>query len=116
MSITSHRSRFASRAGRRNRRSGNFSARLAKNYGTLQAVRGISLEVARGEIFGLIGADGAGKTTTFQILAGVMKATGGSAEIFGKAAQERAFADRLPDPNFQPVPRFERDGKHPLHR
>jgi ABC-2 type transport system ATP-binding protein len=61
---------------------------LRKNYSTLQAVRGISLEVERGEIFGLIGADGAGKTTTFQILAGVMKATSGSAEIFGKAAQD----------------------------
>ncbi len=42
----------------------------------------------RGEIFGLIGADGAGKTTTFQILAGVMEATGGTAEIFGKPARD----------------------------
>ena len=61
---------------------------LWKRYGTLEAVRGISLEVQRGEIFGLIGADGAGKTTTFQILAGVMEATSGSAEIFGKPAHE----------------------------
>jgi ABC-2 type transport system ATP-binding protein len=60
---------------------------LRKRYGTLEAVRGISFEVQRGEIFGLIGADGAGKTTTFQILAGVMEATGGSAEIFGRAAR-----------------------------
>ena len=55
---------------------------LEKNYGAVQAVRGISLEVQRGEIFGLIGADGAGKTTTFQILAGVMEATKGTTEIF----------------------------------
>ncbi len=61
---------------------------LWKRYGTLEAVRGISLEVKRGEIFGLIGADGAGKTTTFQILAGVMEATDGTAEIFGKPARE----------------------------
>jgi ABC-2 type transport system ATP-binding protein len=61
---------------------------LRKRYGRLEAVRGISFEVERGEIFGLIGADGAGKTTTFQILAGVMEATGGSAEIFGKPARE----------------------------
>ncbi|HWF12412.1 MAG TPA: ATP-binding cassette domain-containing protein [Candidatus Acidoferrales bacterium] len=61
---------------------------LKKNYGTLEAVRGISFDVKRGEIFGLIGADGAGKTTTFQILAGVMEASGGSAEIFGKPARE----------------------------
>jgi ABC-2 type transport system ATP-binding protein len=61
---------------------------LRKRYGTLEAVRGISFEVQRGEIFGLIGADGAGKTTTFQILAGVMEATGGTAEIFGKPARD----------------------------
>jgi ABC-2 type transport system ATP-binding protein len=61
---------------------------LTKRYGALEAVRGISFDVQRGEIFGLIGADGAGKTTTFQILAGVMEATGGTAEIFGKPARE----------------------------
>jgi len=61
---------------------------LRKRYGALDAVRGISFDVRRGEIFGLIGADGAGKTTTFQILAGVMEATGGTAEIFGKPARD----------------------------
>ena len=61
---------------------------LKKNYGTLEAVRGIRFEVQRGEIFGLIGPDGAGKTTTFQILAGVMEATAGTAEIFGRAARD----------------------------
>jgi ABC-2 type transport system ATP-binding protein len=61
---------------------------LRKRYGTLEAVRGISFDVQRGEIFGLIGADGAGKTTTFQILAGVMEATGGTAEIFGRPARD----------------------------
>ena len=61
---------------------------LKKRYGALEAVRGISFKVQRGEIFGLIGADGAGKTTTFQILAGVMEATGGTAEIFGKPARD----------------------------
>jgi ABC-2 type transport system ATP-binding protein len=61
---------------------------LKKHYGPLEAVRGISFEVQRGEIFGLIGADGAGKTTTFQILAGVMEASGGTAEIFGRPARD----------------------------
>jgi ABC-2 type transport system ATP-binding protein len=61
---------------------------LRKNYGAIQAVRGISLEVAPGEIFGLIGPDGAGKTSTFQILAGVMEATSGVAEVFSKPARE----------------------------
>jgi ABC-2 type transport system ATP-binding protein len=61
---------------------------LRKRYGGLEAVRGIGVEVAEGEIFGLIGPDGAGKTSTFQILAGVMEATDGAAEIFGRPARE----------------------------
>jgi ABC-2 type transport system ATP-binding protein len=61
---------------------------LIKRYGTLEAVRGINLEVHPGEIFGLIGPDGAGKTSTFQILAGVMEATSGSTNIFDHPARE----------------------------
>jgi ABC-2 type transport system ATP-binding protein len=61
---------------------------LSKRYGALEAVRGISFEVDQGDIFGLIGPDGAGKTSTFQILAGVMEATGGAAEVFGRPARE----------------------------
>jgi ABC-2 type transport system ATP-binding protein len=60
---------------------------LHKSYGPTHAVRGISFRVNRGEIFGMIGPDGAGKTTTFQILAGVMEATSGAAEIFGQPAR-----------------------------
>ena len=41
-----------------------------------------------GEIFGLIGPDGAGKTSTFQILAGVMEASSGRVEVFGRPARE----------------------------
>jgi len=61
---------------------------LWKRYGSTEAVRGINLEVQQGEIFGLIGPDGAGKTTTFQILAGVMEASSGAAEVFGRPARE----------------------------
>ena len=61
---------------------------LWKRYEALEAVRGIGLEVGEGEIFGLIGPDGAGKTSTFQILAGVMEATDGLAEVFGRPARE----------------------------
>jgi ABC-2 type transport system ATP-binding protein len=62
--------------------------RLTKHYGEVQAVRGITFEVDKGEIFGFIGPDGAGKTTTFQILAGVMRATGGETDVLGKPARE----------------------------
>jgi ABC-2 type transport system ATP-binding protein len=61
---------------------------LVKRYGALKAVRGIRVEVKEGEIFGLIGPDGAGKTSTFQIAAGVMEATSGSVEIFGAQARQ----------------------------
>ena len=61
---------------------------LVKRYGALEAVRGINLEIGDGEIFGLIGPDGAGKTSTFQILAGVMEATAGNADVFGVPARE----------------------------
>src|SRR2546428_10583 len=61
---------------------------LAKRYGVREAVRGIDLEVRTGEIFGLIGPDGAGKTSTFQVLGGVMEATAGTAELLGQPARQ----------------------------
>src|SRR5262245_45345580 len=61
---------------------------LWKRYGTLEAVRGVTFDVEPGEIFGLIGPDGAGKTSTFQILAGVMEATSGTADVLGRPARE----------------------------
>ena len=82
----------------------------------LEAVRGISFEVQRGEIFGLIGADGAGKTTTFQILAGVMEATGGTAEIFGRPARDARSRTGYLTQTFSLYPDLSVDGKHPLHR
>ena len=53
-----------------------------------QAVAGINLDVYPGEIFGLIGPDGAGKTTTFQILSGVMPQTSGIVEVMGSSPRE----------------------------
>lgn len=57
---------------------------LHKHYGNLLAVQGITFQVYPGEVFGLIGPDGAGKTTTFHILAGIMEASGGQVDVLGK--------------------------------
>jgi ABC-2 type transport system ATP-binding protein len=60
--------------------------RLTKRYSTgTEALRGIDLTINKGDLFGLIGPDGAGKSTTLRILAGVMEATGGTALILGNA-------------------------------
>ena len=61
---------------------------LQKRYGQLAALKGINFEVQPGEIFGLIGPDGAGKTTTFQILAGVMAATAGEVAVLGRPPRQ----------------------------
>jgi ABC-2 type transport system ATP-binding protein len=61
---------------------------LHKHYGQLVAVRGIDFTVNQGEMFGLIGPDGAGKTTTFHILGGVMEATAGEVQVFGQPARD----------------------------
>lgn len=56
---------------------------LTKSFGATQAVRGLTLEVRAGELFGLIGPDGAGKTTTMRMLASVMDPDGGDAWVSG---------------------------------
>ncbi len=69
---------------------------LRKNYGQIEAVKGIDLDILQGEIFGIIGPDGAGKTSTFQILGGVMQATAGRAEMLGRTARDaRSFVGYL---------------------
>lgn len=56
---------------------------LRKYFGEIKALDGLDLEVQQGEIFGLVGPDGAGKTTTMRLLTGIMDATGGTAEVAG---------------------------------
>ena len=56
---------------------------LTRRFGALTAVDHLNLEVAEGEIFGLVGPDGAGKTTTMRLLCGLMDPTEGKAVVAG---------------------------------
>jgi ABC-2 type transport system ATP-binding protein len=68
----------------------------------VEAVKGISFEVVRGDIFGFLGPNGAGKTTTIKMLTGLIRATSGSATVFGepipsaKAMQQVGFMPENP--------------------
>lgn len=57
--------------------------RLFKQYGSFTALQSLDLDIQKGELFGLIGPDGAGKTTAFNILSGVMKPTAGTVKVLG---------------------------------
>jgi len=57
--------------------------RLGRSFGGFWAVRGLALQVRRGEIFGLVGPDGAGKTTTMRLLTGILPPSEGSATVAG---------------------------------
>ena len=57
---------------------------LAKMYGTSPAIQGISFTIRAGEVFGLLGPDGAGKSSLMQILAGVLRPNGGAATVAGQ--------------------------------
>ncbi len=61
---------------------------LAKSYGSLKALDQIDFTVRAGEIFGFIGADGAGKTTTFKIMAGVLAPGGGEIRVLGTSPRD----------------------------
>src|SRR5436305_12296966 len=56
---------------------------LIKNYGEVQAVRGVEFDVASGEVFGFLGPNGAGKTTTINMLCTLAKPTSGAARVAG---------------------------------
>lgn len=57
---------------------------LKKNFGEITAIDGISLNVSKGEMFGLVGPDGAGKTTTIKILCGLLNPNEGNVRLLGK--------------------------------
>ena len=70
---------------------------LTRRFGELTAVEHLTLEISRGEIFGLVGPDGAGKTTTLRLLCGLMDPTEGSARVagFDVAREPQAVKDRI---------------------
>jgi ABC-2 type transport system ATP-binding protein len=70
---------------------------LTRRFGALTAVDSLNLEVARGEVFGLVGPDGAGKTTTLRMLTGLMDPTEGRAWVAGYevAREPQAVKDRI---------------------
>jgi ABC-2 type transport system ATP-binding protein len=73
---------------------------LTKNYGDLQAVRGLDLQIEQGEIFSLLGPNGAGKTTTVEILEGFRVRDSGSVSVLGvdpqiKGQESRIWRDRI---------------------
>ncbi|MCR8657680.1 ABC transporter ATP-binding protein [Paenibacillus endoradicis] len=57
---------------------------LSKSFGKERAVSGMNMTIRQGEIYGFLGPNGAGKTTTIRMLLGLMKASSGSIQIFGK--------------------------------
>src|SRR3990172_3713070 len=62
---------------------------LVKSFGTLSAVDGITLNVARGEVLGFLGPNGAGKSTTMRLITGFLEPDAGSARIAGFDVQEQ---------------------------
>jgi ABC-2 type transport system ATP-binding protein len=56
---------------------------LAKSYGSVHALRGVTFDVRHGEIFGFLGLNGAGKTTTIRVILDLLRPTSGSASVFG---------------------------------
>jgi ABC-2 type transport system ATP-binding protein len=65
---------------------------LRKRFGEIEAVRGVSFEIAPGESYGLLGPNGAGKTTTISIVAGLLEADAGEALVEGKLLTTKSVA------------------------
>ena len=58
--------------------------KIPGSYGSYQALRGLTMEIDKGELFGFVGPNGAGKTTTMKIIAGLMRADSGEVVVAGR--------------------------------
>lgn len=67
---------------------------LQRRFGDFQAVNNVSFEVRQGEVFGLLGANGAGKSTTFRMLCGLLPPSGGTLRVAGADLRHAAAAAR----------------------
>jgi ABC-2 type transport system ATP-binding protein len=67
---------------------------LVKDYGAVHAVRGLSFDVSRGEVFGFLGPNGAGKTTTIRCLLDLLRPTAGRLEVLGLDPRRDSLALR----------------------
>jgi ABC-2 type transport system ATP-binding protein len=70
---------------------------FVKCYGAQTAVAGLDIEIAAGEVFGLIGPDGAGKSSFMKAVAGVLQFDGGELSVFGTPMVSNAAAERIKD-------------------
>jgi ABC-type multidrug transport system ATPase subunit len=87
---------------------------LSKSYGSVRAVTDLSLEVGRGQVFGILGPNGSGKTTTLSILTGILEQDEGSFRWFGEkpsAAVRRKIGSLIETPSFYPYMSLENNLK-----
>ncbi|MCX6244140.1 MAG: ATP-binding cassette domain-containing protein [Bacteroidetes bacterium] len=78
---------------------------ISKRYGRIQAVNGLFLEISRGQVFGLLGPNGSGKTTTLSILLDLVRNDSGSFEWFGEPPSKESrkrIGSVIESPNFFP--------------
>lgn len=74
---------------------------LTREYGSVTAVDGLDLEIARGEFFSMLGPSGSGKTTVLRLIAGFETPTSGTVELFGDDVTKKAPFDRNVNTVFQ---------------
>ena len=67
---------------------------LRKRFGEIEAVRGVSFQIAQGETYGLLGPNGAGKTTTISIVCGLLEPDAGEVLVAGQPLTTHSVADK----------------------